>query len=655
MKKFMCMLVACLCVCGLSACKGGEDESSSSRTSSQSYSTSSESGSESMSGESSFSEDSVSAENSDSEENSVSEEDSESSEVHIHAWNKENIVTEPTCETDGLKTLSCECGDSYEVAIRRTGHTYTTTVTVPTCTAKGYTTYTCACGDTYVGDEVKPNGHTYTTTVTAPTCTEQGYTMYTCACGDTYEGDEVKPNGHTYTTAVTAPTCTEQGYTMYTCACGENYVGNYVMAIGHTYKEVITAPTCTDQGYTTYTCTCGDMYVGNYIKENDHSWSQADCIKPQTCGVCGETQGRALGHTYVDGSCSVCGELKPSEGLAFTLNGTEYTVSNGTCVDANVIIPSMYEGLPVTKIDNFMNCTHIISITIPDSVTSFYVAQFEGCTNLKEFFVSESHPTWEALDGNLYNKQTKRLLCYAPGKTETTFTVPDGVLEIGKYAFWSGCPNLTKVIISDSVTTISDAAFSWNEGITSIEIGSGFTTIVNYWDDVPVFDCRNLTNITVSNNNQAFQSIDGNLYTKDGETLVQYVWGKTDELFVVPDCVKIIDRAAFWDCDHLKTVIISNNVTTIEEWAFGDCNNLTSVVIGDSVQYIGDDAFYFLKYVYLTEDAWSNFFTDHTYNEIVGYENVGFSAAAWCYYVEEVPQVDDGWYWYYVDGVPTIW
>ena len=51
----------------------------------------------------------------------------------------------------------------------------------------------------------------------------------------------------------------------------------------HSYEAVVTAPTCTEGGYTTYTCSkCDDSYTGDETK--------------------------ATGHTYVDGSCTVCGD-----------------------------------------------------------------------------------------------------------------------------------------------------------------------------------------------------------------------------------------------------------------------------------------------------------------------------------------------------------
>ena len=57
-------------------------------------------------------------------------------------------------------------------------------------------------------------------------------------------------------------------------------------ADGHSYTSKVTAPTCTTAGYTTYTCSaCGNSYVGNPTA--------------------------ATGHSFVKGSCSVCGVKDP--------------------------------------------------------------------------------------------------------------------------------------------------------------------------------------------------------------------------------------------------------------------------------------------------------------------------------------------------------
>ena len=81
--------------------------------------------------------------------------------THTHAYT-EAITTEATCEADGVKTFTCECGDSYTETIKASGHDYEDVISAPTCTEKGYTTHTCkTCGNVYTDTEVSASGHVY--------------------------------------------------------------------------------------------------------------------------------------------------------------------------------------------------------------------------------------------------------------------------------------------------------------------------------------------------------------------------------------------------------------------------------------------------------------------------------------------------------------
>lgn len=46
-----------------------------------------------------------------------------------------------------------------------------------------------------------------------------------------------------------------------------------------------------------------------------HDWREADCVNPKTCKVCGQTEGTSKGHSVDIGRCSECGELV-NEGVA---------------------------------------------------------------------------------------------------------------------------------------------------------------------------------------------------------------------------------------------------------------------------------------------------------------------------------------------------
>ena len=174
--------------------------------------------------------------------------------------------------------------------------------------ASGKTEVTLRCGDgdAYNYDEEpvsfevvsggvvieKAHTHSYTEKVTAPTCTEKGYTTHTCACGDSYIDSYTNPLGHSYGewNQTKAPTCTEKGTETRICTRCNASEARDVASLGHNHNAAVTAPTCTARGYTTYTCSCGDSYVDNYTDR--------------------------LGHDYVNGICSRCGEADPNYMLA---------------------------------------------------------------------------------------------------------------------------------------------------------------------------------------------------------------------------------------------------------------------------------------------------------------------------------------------------
>ena len=333
---------------------------------------------------------------------------------------------------------------------------------------------------------------------------------------------------------------------------------------------------------------------------------------------------------------AACGS--DSKGLAFVSNGDgTCTVSGlGNCTDTAIVIPSKSpDGDTVTTIGEwafdgcssltsvtipdsvtsigkwaFGGCSGLTSVTIPDSVTSIGEMAFALCSNLTSITVDTGNAAYTSIDGSLYTKDEKTLVQYAIGKTDPSFTIPGSVTSIGERAFAS-CLSLTNVTIGNGVTSIGNWAFAYCSSLTSVTLLDSVTSIgddafygcsslisVTIPDSVTsignraFYYCPSLTSIAVDADNAVYASIDGNLYTKDGKTLLRYAIGKTATSFTIPSGVTSIGDWAFESCASLMSVTIPSSVTSIGNGAFYDCSRLTSVTIPGSVTSIGWGAFY---------------------------------------------------------------
>ena len=101
--------------------------------------------------------------------------------------------------------------------------------------------------------------------------------------------------------------------------------------------------------------------------------------------------------------------------------------------------------------------TSVKSVTIPDSVID--VGNFGLASQLESIIVSESHPLYKTIDGNLYSKDGKKLIQYAPGKKDTSFKTPDEVTTLCTGAFYY-VRSLTSLTISANVEIIESGCFT---------------------------------------------------------------------------------------------------------------------------------------------------------------------------------------------------
>ena len=141
----------------------------------------------------------------------------------------------------------------------------------------------------------------------------------------------------------------------------------------------------------------------------------------------------------------------------------------------------------------FSSCWNLQEINIPSSVTSIGDGAFWGCSNLQEINVAESNEFYRAIEGVLYTKDLKAIICYPVGKKDANFVILSGVTSIGNNAFYN-CNKLREITIPSSVTSIGRSAFSGCSNLRKITIPHGVTSI----GDGAFSCCRNLREITLS-------------------------------------------------------------------------------------------------------------------------------------------------------------
>jgi len=241
-------------------------------------------------------------------------------------------------------------------------------------------------------------------------------------------------------------------------------------------------------------------------------------------------------------------------------------------VRGDIVIPSTYEGKPVSSIASFLfsDCDDLTSAIIPDSITSIGVGVFRNCRNLTSVTLGKGIG---AIGCGAFCGCTKL----------SNVVIPDNVTFIEGEAF-KDCGSLTSIAIPNSVTKIGIGAFESCYNLTSVTIGEGVISI----GDEAFFDCVRLTRITIphgliSIGGGAFQSEENRKYLMNiGHVVYLYVSPE-----VIWERIKGLSGRPLLKCDnpYEKLVELYNARHSFYEMADYkiDTNNLTKYQVIDEL------------------------------------------------------------------------
>ncbi len=163
-----------------------------------------------------------------------------------------------------------------------------------------------------------------------------------------------------------------------------------------------------------------------------------------------------------------------------------------------------------------------------------------------------------------------------------SLSLPEGLTSVGMLAFY-GCENLTVVNIPEAVTRIGSYAFAKCTGMTMLTLGSGVQTI----DQCAFSDCVSLTALNLPDGlrvigEKAFyrcESIPAVTVPAGVERLGMSAFAYCKSLVSarVYAGIQTIPEWLFYNCHRLVSVTLPDTMEQISEFSFRGCEQLASV------------------------------------------------------------------------------
>ena len=281
-------------------------------------------------------------------------------------------------------------------------------------------------------------------------------------------------------------------------------------------------------------------------------------------GVC------VLSFAFAVASCDFGATETDTSPLEFELREDSYAVVGmGTYDKGNLVIPSTYNGKPVTVIgaSAFSANRDVGTVTVPDSVTTIEEKAFYNCMNLSKV----------TLGGSVTDIEEK---AFAKCSKIAEITGLESVVSVGQSAF-DGCQRLKKAEFSDELVTIAGGAFMNCYALETVTLSKSLEVIGMR----AFYDCTALKSLVIPDGaptdimSEAFYGTERMGYCQS----LEYVY--------LGDSVLSIGKSAFQSCSMLREVVLGDGLVSIGESAFSGCRKIYQITLGQALQTIGTQAF----------------------------------------------------------------
>ena len=282
------------------------------------------------------------------------------------------------------------------------------------------------------------------------------------------------------------------------------------------------------------------------------------------------------------------------------------------------------EGVLTIGTSAFSGCKSLLSMNLPKRLGDFtsgsttipalangtgvFPTADDDGNGFNSVSITEGNALYASKDGILYTSDFKELVYCPPAKegtvevdarterigtnafanckklTAITFPADSVCKQIGAGAF-SGCSLLVNMELPDSVAAIGEGAFLNCNELVSLRLPASLSSF-----DPAMLGCKKLTDLTVSENNPNFSSVDGVLFSKDKTTLVYYLPTRENAEYTVPDGTKEIADKAFSENVSLTKVTLPASLERVGANAFSNCMSLETVSFAaEGKQLVIDD------------------------------------------------------------------